>query len=241
MPRNASTTKIELTTRGIRTAAPCSADILWDGQLTGFGLRTRKSDDPSRWRWLVTYRAKDLKRLDGKSQQIKLSQPFAQMTPEQARKWATDTLKRANTTDDIAVSRRKEQERQSQERALRDAEDAKINGDALWDEYWQAHGRLKRASKNYKQLWKTHLSPSFGTMRVCDVSPSDVERFKASMVEIPGACNRALALFSKMMSLAVKWGHRAGCSPEHPVKGVERYPEHPRETFFSEAELVDNA
>lgn len=41
-----------------------------------------------------------------------------------------------------------------------------------------------------------------------------------------------------MMTLAVKWGYRAGCSPDHPVKGVLRDPESPRERHFTEKELA---
>jgi integrase len=40
-----------------------------------------------------------------------------------------------------------------------------------------------------------------------------------------------------MFTLAVRWGYRLGCAPEHPVKGVARYPEKSSEFFFTRAEL----
>jgi integrase len=74
-------------------------------------------------------------------------------------------------------------------------------------------------------------------MKVRDVCPQDVERFKALHVHAPYNANRGLAVLSRLFTLAVKWGYRKGCAPEHPVKGVERYPEPPRERYFTEEEI----
>jgi integrase len=68
------------------------------------------------------------------------------------------------------------------------------------------------------------------------VKPTDIERFKAAKCESPGACNRALALLSRIFTLAALWGYREGCAPEHPVKRVTRYPERPSEFHFSTLE-----
>jgi hypothetical protein len=49
----------------------------------------------------------------------------------------------------------------------------------------------------------------------------------------PYAANRAVALTSKMFSLAIRWGMRA----DNPAKGIERNPEHPRQRYLSGDEL----
>lgn len=217
--------RTELTTRGVKSFDPLRAEVTWDARLPGFGLRTRRSADASRWRWVYSYR------LGGRGgEQVKLSRPFRELTPEQARQWAEAERGRKGTP----IGQR---ERAAAAKARLQEERLTPNGDRLWDEYWAAEGRMKRAGRNYRQLWTCHLAPQFAARKVRDVGPADVERFKASMTALPGACNRALALLSRMFSLAVLWGYRAGCAPEHPVKGVTRYPERPSEFYFTEAEL----
>jgi integrase len=49
----------------------------------------------------------------------------------------------------------------------------------------------------------------------------------------PYQANRFLALLSKMLSLAVKWGWRT----DNPVKGIERFQEERRERWLSDREL----
>ena len=44
--------KADLTTRGVRAIDPTRAETIWDSKITGFALRTRHSNDPSRWRWI---------------------------------------------------------------------------------------------------------------------------------------------------------------------------------------------
>jgi integrase len=56
------------------------------------------------------------------------------------------------------------------------------------------------------------------------------------MRERPTAANRVLALLSKMMNLAERWGLRPDGS--NPCRHVERYRETKRERYLSEAELA---
>jgi integrase len=53
------------------------------------------------------------------------------------------------------------------------------------------------------------------------------------MKTTPYQANRLLALLSKMLSLAVKWGWRS----DNPVKGIERFREERRERWLSDREL----
>jgi len=107
----------------------------------------------------------------------------------------------------------------------------------LWDRYWTAEGQHKKASHSYAQLWKSHLKPFFGEAKVAALTREMVEDFKASRAATPGACNRALALLSVMLSRAVSYGWRKGCSPENPAKGVTRYPENQVDFHFTAEEL----
>lgn len=218
-------TKVHLTARSLRTLDPMSAEVIWDTRIPGFGLRTRRNPDRAYWRWVLSYRE------GGRgSVQAKLSRPFAEMTPDQARRWAEQEKGRKGTS-----------EGERQKRKAADAERRKERMSPtvlrLWEDYWNGEGRLKKAAHSYKQLWRDHLAPSFGSTKVADVTPAMVERFKVSKQATPGACNRALALLSKMFSLAVLWGYREGCAPEHPVKGVSRYPENQSEFYFTLDEL----
>jgi integrase len=223
--QKANVKHVELTAKGVRVIDPTAAEILWDSEKRGFGLRTRKQSDPDKWRWLVSYRA------GGRgSEQTKLSRPFRKLTPEQARKWAEYALKKSNTADDIALIRREAKQKREAERMLPQMS-------RLWEEYWMAEGRHKKA--NYSQLWNSHLAPFLGHRKVRDLSVADVERFKGTMISRKGACNRALALLSCMMNKAAAWGYRDGCAQMNPAvrKLVTRYPENPLEFYFTEAEL----
>ena len=226
MNRTSTAPKIELTTRSVKAIDPLSADIHWDPKLPGFGLRTRKKADPTGWRWIASYRA-------GKGRaasQVKLSLPFSRSTPEQARRWAQDVLKKSNTMDDVRAQRLAEATERDRQKALPTMQ-------RLWDEYRQAEGTLKKSIASYDQLWRTHIAPYFAKAKVRAITPNDVERFKAKLAETPGAANRALSLLSRLFTLAIRWGYRAGCAPEHPVKGVVRYPERQSEFFFTVDEL----
>jgi integrase len=218
-------TKAELTRRFLETFDPTAADTFWDSRVAGWGLRTRRSTDRSRWTWVLRYR------VGGRgSAQPRLSKRFVDATPEQARKWAD----RERALRDSSEGQRA---KALQAKALAEQERMTPDCARLWDEYWAGEGSRKRSSRYYDQLWRDHLKPVFGNRKVRDVTPADVERFKTGMAEKPGACNRSLALLGRLFALAVRWGYRPGCAPEHPVKGIVRYPENPSEFFYSEEEL----
>lgn len=227
MPRVAhAKTRAKLTTFGLRDYAPPEGvEIVWDDTLPGFGLRTRGKADMSEWRWVFDYRH----RASGLKKRLTLGSPLTH-PPEIARKWAKDQGKKANTSDDPWDAQQKA-------RAAADSQKASPTVSRLWDEYWKAEGRLKRSSSRYEELWKLHLKPWFATKKVKDVTPAEVERFKASLAKIPTTANRSLAVLSRMFSKAKQWGYRAGCAPEHPVQGIARYTETPVEFFFKPEEL----
>jgi integrase len=87
----------------------------------------------------------------------------------------------------------------------------------------------------YKQQIAADILPEFGEAKVAAVSHGDVDAWHHRLSKrAPTHANRALAVLSKMFSLAVRWGMRA----DNPCKGVERNQEHKRNRYLSGAELA---
>jgi integrase len=86
----------------------------------------------------------------------------------------------------------------------------------------------------YKQQIAADILPEFGEAKVAAVSHADVDQWHHRLSKrAPTHANRTLAVLSKMLSLAVRWGMRA----DNPCKGVERNQEHKRNRYLSGAEL----
>jgi len=84
-----------------------------------------------------------------------------------------------------------------------------------------------------KKLLNKIILPLLGKERVSLVSRRTIETLHLSLVDTPYQANRALALLSKMFSLAVTWEWRA----DNPVKGMKRYQEEKRERWLNTEEL----
>jgi len=94
-----------------------------------------------------------------------------------------------------------------------------------------------RTADEYRRLLDTTILPALGRQLVRDVTRADMTRFHHSLRASPYAANRTLAVVSKMLSLAEKWGERPDGS--NPCRHVEKYPERKRERFLSEAEIAE--
>lgn len=119
-------TSIDLTSKGIAALDPTTAEIFWDASVKGFGLRTRKLEDSAKWRWLLSYREGG-----GSGTQVKLSVPYADKTPTEARKWAA----RERGLKDTAEGYRA---KQAEKRRLREEDRLCPTMKRLWEEYWEA-------------------------------------------------------------------------------------------------------
>ena len=88
----------------------------------------------------------------------------------------------------------------------------------------------------YGRLLRVHIRPALGAKKVADLRHADIERMHARIVAAgtPYAANRAVAVLSRMLSLAVKWEMRA----DNPCLGIERAPEQKRERFLTPAEIA---
>jgi integrase len=89
--------------------------------------------------------------------------------------------------------------------------------------------------KSYKQQIAADIRPVLSRLKVAAVTYADVDRLHRDIGKrAPTHANRVLALLSKMMSLAIRWGWRS----DNPCRGIERNQEQKRRRYLSGEELV---
>jgi integrase len=88
----------------------------------------------------------------------------------------------------------------------------------------------------YEEHLRAKILPKLGRKKITAITRADVSKLHHDLRETPGAANRVLATFSKLMSLAERWDLRPGGS--NPCRGIERYRERRIERFLSSEELA---
>jgi integrase len=207
----------KLTKRSVESARPePGRDVfLWDSALPGFGLRVKPSGARS---YIAQYRT-----WSGRSKRMTLGR-HGVLTVDEARSSARQVLASAARGDDPAG------EKAEARRAITFSEFA----DRYLDQHATPKKKASSAATDRRNL-RLHLRPALGSLTVAEITRADVVKLHHDMRETPGAANRILALLSKMMNLAERWGLRHDGS--NPCRHVERYPERRRERFLSAAEL----
>ena len=208
----------KITKRAVDAVHPSSADqFLWDRDLKGFGLKITPAGNKV---YLLQYR------MGGRgtsTKRITLGRHGA-LTPDQARKEAIRLSGAiANGTDPAAV---------------RAAEKSAPTVAAVAERFLNEHVATKtkpRTAVEYRRLVENIIVPAFGRKRVRDVTRSDVSRLHHEQRSAPYAANRTLAVLSKMLALAEKWGERPDGS--NPCRHVEKFAEHKRERMLSAEEF----
>jgi integrase len=147
------------------------------------------------------------------------------LTPDEARKEAKFHLGQAAKGRDPA------------------AEKAKARGGStladLAEQYLAEHASAKKKPSSVRMdriNLNKHILPLLGRKQVESINRVDVHRLHFSMRNSPGAANRCLALVSKMMNLAERWGIRPDGT--NPCRHVEKNPEKKRKRFLSTEELA---
>lgn len=189
--------------------------FLWDGYLSGFGVMALPSGNKS---YVAQYRQ------NGKSHRVTIGK-HGRLTPDEARSKAKKILGNAESGVDLVAQRRAA-------RGVR-------TFDQLANEFMAQHMAAKRkprSHKSYASLLKNHIIPKLGTKRLTEVTKSDVSKLHGSMKDTPGAANRALAVISSAWNWAAV--HDEIDKNQNPAAGIERYPEHSKERFLSDAELT---
>jgi len=206
----------KLTKRTVDAARPeAERYILWDGALKGFGLRVEASGTKT---FLVRYR------IAGRKRFVAIGR-FGELTPEQARGLAQETLAGVRHGLDPADERRKER--------------AALSVADLAARFLTEHVDAKRKEStavHYRSLIDCYLPPKHGSRKAQDFARADLARLHLSLQDRPYQANRLLAVVASMYS----YGERHGLLPEgyNPAARIERFPEARRERFLTTEELA---
>lgn len=98
-------------------------------------------------------------------------------------------------------------------------------------------GHLKPGTRrNYEILWRRHILPRLGSIRVADLKRTDVARLHDAMRATPINANRALEVVSKACELAEVWGWRD--EGTNPCRHVRAFTEKHRQRTLTDDEVA---
>ena len=204
----------KLTKRAVEALKANGADtVYWDGELTGFGIRVRKS---GRKNYILQTR------IDGKLRWFTIGQ-HGRVTVDEARAAALEIL---------AATKKGIDPRDAN--AKREAEPVMAElGRRFLEEYVPVHCKPSTRGE-YRRSVELFIDPAIGEMRISEVQRKDIAKLHHDMRDKPYQANRTLGVLSKMFSLAEVWGLRPDGS--NPCRHVKRYKENKRERFLSPEE-----
>lgn len=189
---------------------------LWDTELKGFGLKATPSGKRV---YLVQYRAGGR---NTPTRRVTIG-AHGSLTPEQARREAGKLLAKVALGADPARERAKVR----REGTIREVIDRYL------EEHVVAHNKPSTVTE-IGRIVAARILPQFGKRKVSEVTRAEVNAWHQSMHATPYEANRALAYFSKAMSLCHKeWELRQ----DNPCLGIKRFPEKKRERFLRDEEL----
>ena len=187
--------------------------VYWDGELTGFGLRVRRSGRKS---YVVQTR------IAGKLCWFTIG-PHGPLNPDQARARALEILACAKK----GIDPRDAEARREAEPSMADL------GRRFLEEYVPVHCKPS-TREEYRRSVRLFVDPVIGELRVPEVQRKDIAALHHGLRDKPYQANRTLGVLSKMFSLAEVWGWRPDGT--NPCRHVKRYKEHKRERFLSPEE-----
>ena len=203
-----------ITKRSVDAIKADGADtVYWDGELTGFGLRVRRSGRKS---YVVQTR------IAGKLCWFTIG-PHGPLNPDQARARALEILACAKK----GIDPRDADARREAEPSMADL------GRRFLEEYVPVHCKPS-TQEEYRRSVRLFVDPVIGELRVPEVQRKDIAALHHGLRDKPYQANRTLGVLSKMFSLAEVWGWRPDGS--NPCRHVKRYKEHKRERFLSPEE-----
>lgn len=208
--------KGKISKRSVDQVEPGLKDLyLWDTDLAGFGLKVTPA---GRKVYLVQYQ----RGRSSPTQRVTIG-PHGTLTPDQARDAASKLLAQVRLGDDPAADRRARRK----EKTISELADRYVK------EHVKAHNKPSSAA-DFERIVKTRIKPVLGSIKISDLTRSRIKEWHQEKANAPYAANRELACLSKMMSLAAgDWELRE----DNPCRGIQKFPEHKRTAFFSDAHL----
>ena len=212
--------RLKITKRGVDTLNVTGKRYYaWDTEVSGFAVRISPTGGK-----VYVFRYRFGGGRSGRERWVTIGNHGA-LTPEQAREIARKYAAK------VAVGGDPASDRDTKRKAPTVSE--------LLDRYLSEHVESKNkpsTAKNIRNQIARYILPALGNLKVVDVARADISRFHSGLASTPYAANRALALLSKVFSLAEVWGER----PDHsnPCTRIERFEEKSRERFLSEKEFA---
>ena len=194
-------------------SAKGNAGVYWDAALAGFGVRVYPS---GRIAYVVQSRG------PCGSVRVTLGR-HGPMTTEQARKRATGVIGRIKAGEDPLP-------RGGHSGAGRTVEDL---AKRCLKRYVDRECKPATAAR-YRQLFRGHIVPALGGMRVDSVEREQIAELVHELREKRGTANNVLWVCSRLFSLAETWGWREPGT--NPCRSVRAYKMSRRERFLSRAE-----
>ncbi len=188
---------------------------VWDSVLRGFVVRVRAGGSR---RFTVEWMR------ERKTRRLTLGE-YGPLTADQARELARQVLARVARGEDPAA-------------VLAERKAAPTVAD-LGPRYLEQHAVPKKKAASVtadERMLRLYILPTLGKRKVAEIALREVADLHHSLRAKPVQANRVLALMSKMLGLAERWGLRPPGS--NPCRGVDRFPEKSRERFLSAAELA---
>ena len=172
----------KLTKRTVEALKASGADaVYWDGELTGFGVRVRKS---GRKNYVLQTRVR------GKLRWFTIGQ-HGRITAVEARAAALEILAQTKK----GIDPREADTKRKAEPVMAEL------GRRFLKEYVPVHCKPSTQA-GYRRSVELFIDPALGDMRVSDVERKDIARLHHELRDKPYQANRALGVLSKMFSLA---------------------------------------
>ena len=190
---------------------------IWDGELRGFGVRVAPTGLAS---YFLKYRT-----AAGRQRWHRIAR-VGEITPDEARRIARDTLAAVAKGEDPAAARM----------TVRD----------LAAKFLAEHVEPKKkpaTASNYALVLRKHLLPRLGDCKAEMVQTADIAELHRAVAKqgkdgrpCRHQANRTVAIVSSMYTFAAR--HHVVPPGFNPAKGIERYREQGRERFLDGAELA---
>ncbi|UXX82212.1 site-specific integrase [Roseovarius pelagicus] len=205
---------VKLTARHVENVAPERKErILWDDDLSGFGLRSYPS---GRKVYIVQYK------LHGRTRRKTLGK-HGVVTADEARRGAK--LVQA----DVARGADPSAERKARLRSPT----IKALGERFLKEHVALHCK-PTTLYDYRNLLRGVVNPVLGGIKVSEITFADIQTFHLKRRDTPYQANRGVMVLSKMLNLAEDWGLRA--MNTNPTRRLKRYPEVEKKRYLDDSE-----